>query len=79
MPTLHGPCGAVEVPVPTRETLLAHAKEWADDAGDAYIAGLTALVNGNLDKACECFKSAQSRLNQVCNGIDDAAKLPVSG
>lgn len=74
MPTLHGPCGAVEVPAVTREKLIEHATEWTDQVGDAFVAGLTALANGQLEKARECFRSARSGLDQACNIIGDAVK-----
>lgn len=76
MPTLHTPCGAIELPTPTRDRLQNHAGEWADNAGDAFVAGLTAMANGDLDKARECFLSARSALGQACNIIEDAVKLP---
>lgn len=79
MPRLQTPCGEVDLPDPTPETLATGIESWVDQAGDAFVSGMTAMANGRLERAAECFLSAEQSLAHARTIMAEAVALSKSG
>jgi hypothetical protein len=79
MPRLQTPCGMVDLPDPTPESLATSIESWVGQAGDAFVAGMAAVANGKLERAAECFLSTEQSLARARVIMAEAVALAKTG